>query len=299
VRRKRILSSRRARWSLSVVAALVAALTAVVGLMPASSAQTLPGPKSFVSNLDLECWKTDPYTPSFQPILTHHLNPVLANLPDERVTLGTRQQLCAPVAKNGVNPPPEVIDFIKYVDLSCYQIQGVTVNFPLTLSQLNPVLSGLPTQSVTITTPQQLCVPVVKNGDVPPAEVLTLARFIDLKCYGLTPTFAPGTPLTLTQLDPVLAGLPAHKVALQNSRQLCVPVQKQNQAIPASVLNIVRWIDLEKFDLATTTTIPSVGLTLTHINPLLAGLPAEPAKLSGPLQLAVPVAKNGVFPPST
>jgi hypothetical protein len=116
---------------------------------------------------------------------------------------------------------------------------------------------------------------------------------------GATPPFVPGTPLTLTQLDPVLSGLPPHHVILQSSRQLCVPVQKNNQVIPASVLNIVRWIDLEKFDLVTSTTITPVTLTLNHINPLLSGLPAETATLTGPLQLGVPVAKNGVIPPAS
>ncbi|MDN3353627.1 hypothetical protein [Actinomadura sp. DC4] len=102
----------------------------------------------------------------------------------------------------------------------------------------------------------------------------------------------------LTQLGPVLSGVPAHKVNLQNSRQLWVPVQKQNQAIPASVLNIVRWIDLEKFDLTTTTTITPIQLKLNPINPLLAGLPSEPATIGGLLQLGVPAAENGVTPPS-
>ncbi len=297
--KRMILRGRLARRSLAMATALVAVLVALVGLVSTSSAQTaLPSPKAFVSNLDLECWRTDAFTPAFQPILTHHLNPVLANLPDERVTLGTRQQLCVPVAKNGVIPPQGVVDFIKYVDLACYQIQGINVNFPLNLTQLNPVLAGLPPQNVTMTSPQQLCVPVIKNGNVPPADVLALVQYIDLKCYLISPPFLPGTPLTLTQLDPVLSAVPPHKVTLQNSRQLCVPVQKQNQAIPSAVLNIVRWIDLEKFDLNTTTVINPIQLKLNHINPLLTGLPSEPAKISGPLQLGVPVAKNGVIPPS-
>jgi hypothetical protein len=294
-----ILAQRRARTAAALFIALVAAIAAIVVPASRSSALTLPGPLAFVSNLDLECWHTDAFTPPFPPILTHHLNPVLAGLPDENVTLGPRQQLCAPVAKNGVIPPPGVIDFVKYVDLSCYQIQGISVNFPLTLSQLNPVLSKLPNENVTMTSPQQLCVPVIKNGNMPPTDVLALVKYIDLKCYAITPPVVPGTSLTLTQLDPVLATLPPQNVALQSSRQLCVPVQKDNQVIPSTVLNIVRWIDLEKFDLSTTTTIPAVTLTLTHINPLLAGLPPETAKLSGPLQLGVPVAKNGVIPPTS
>ncbi|MDN3359973.1 hypothetical protein [Actinomadura sp. DC4] len=279
-------------------AMLAAVLTAVVGLVPASSAQVLPGPRAFVSNLDLECRRTNPYTPAFPPFLTRHLDPALTGLPAERVVLGPRQQLCVPVAKSGVIPPRGVIDFIRHVDLSCYQIKGLSVNFTLRLRQLNPVLAGLPGHTAVMGSPQQLCVPVIKNGSVPPPDVVALVRYIDLKCYAITPTFAPGTSLSLTHLNPVLSGVPPHRGILRNSRQLCVPVRKANQAVPAAILNIVRWIDLEKFDLATTTAISPVQLRLSHINPLLAGLPVERAVVSGPLQLAVPVAKNGVIPPS-
>ncbi len=183
------------------------------------------------------------------------------------------------------------------VDLSCYAIQGINVNRPLNLKQLNPVLAGLAPQNVVMTVPQQLCVPVIKNGNTPPPDVLALVKYIDLKCYAITPPYNPNFPLTLTQLDPVLAGVPPQHAVMQNSRQLCVPVQKNNQAIPPSVLNIVRWIDLEKFDLAVAPPTPVITLRLNHINPLLSGLPTETATISGPFQLAVPVAKNGVIPP--
>ena len=294
--RKVILNSRVGR-PLGLVAALAAAVAMVFTFASSSSAQVLPGPNAFVSNLDLECWQTNPYTPPFPPILTHHLNPVLAGLPDESVTLGPRQQLCVPVQKNNAVPPPAVINFIRYVDLSCYAIQGINVNGQLNLKQLNPVLAGLPPQNVVMTVPQQLCVPVIKNGDVPPADVLALVQYIDLKCYAITPPFYAGFQLTLTQLDPVLSGVPPQQAVMQSSRQLCVPVQKDNQAIPPAVLNIVRWIDLEKFDLAVASPTPVITLKLNHINPLLRGLPTETATISGPFQLAVPVAKNGAIPP--
>lgn len=293
-----LLTRRLHRRLASVAAVLVAAAAMVVGLGANSYAQALPGPLSFVSNLDLECWQTTPYTPAFAPILTHHLNPVLAGLPDENVTMGTRQQECSPVAKNNVIPPSAVLAFIQFTDLSCYAITGINVNFPVTLTQLNPVLSGIPAQKAVMTVPQQLCVPIIKNGQSPPAAVLALVKYIDLKCYAIQ-TSTVGFPVTLTQLDPVLAGLPAQKVTMLNGVQLCVPVQKDNQAIPASVLNIVRWVDLEKFTLTVSGSVPTVPLTLNHINPLLTGLPTESTTITGPLQLAVPVAKNGAIPPTS
>jgi hypothetical protein len=283
----------------SATAVIVATVAMVAGLSGTSSAQTLPDPHTFVSNLDLECWQTVPYTPAFPPILTHHLNPVLSGLPDEKVTLGARQQLCSPVAKNGVIPPSSVLPFIQYVDLSCYQVTGINVNRPLNLTQLNPVLAGLPPQNVVMTSPQQLCVPVIKNNMSPPAAVLALVQYIDLKCYAITPPASANVPLTLSQLDPVLASMPAQKVTMQNNRQLCVPVQKNNQAIPANVLNIVRWIDLEKYDVTPSTPVSPFALALNHINPLLVTLPTEQTSLTQPLQLAVPVAKNGAIPPSS
>jgi hypothetical protein len=295
---KALLKHRLRRRFAFATAVLVAASATVVGLSANSFAQALPGPLSFVSNLDLECWQTTPYTPVFAPILTHHLNPVLSSLPDEKVTLGNRQQECSPVAKNSVIPPSPALAFIQYTDLSCYAITGINVNFPVTLTQLNPVLAGIPAQKVVMTVPEQLCVPVIKNGQAPPAAVLALVQYIDLKCYAVQAA-SVNFPVTLTQLDPVLTGLPAQKVTLLSSVQLCVPVQKNNQAIPASVLNIARWVDLEKFTLTLSGSAPSVSLTLNHINPLLVGLPTENATLSGPLQLAVPVAKNGVIPPTS
>jgi hypothetical protein len=282
-----------------IYAAVLACALAVVGVTSsvARSATALPTPKAFVSNLDLECFPTDPFTPTFPPILTHHLNPVLAGLPDEKVTLGVRQQLCVPVAKNGVIPPADVLNFIKYVDLSCYQIQGINVNKQLNLTQLNPVLAKLPPANVTMTSPQQLCLPVVKNGNTPPPDVLQLVQYIDLKCYLIVPPVSVGFPLTLSELDPVLTGIPNHPVTMLNNRQLCVPVQKNNQVIPAAVLNIVRWIDLEKYDISTPAVLPPVNLKLTQIDPLNVSMPPEPATISAPAQLGVPVAKNGAIPP--
>ncbi|REE97001.1 hypothetical protein [Thermomonospora umbrina] len=280
----------------AVAVVLVLLVAALAPAVSRASALAYPTPKAFVSQLDLECFKTEAYVPPVGPILTRHLNPVLTGLPAEEVTLGAREQVCVPVAKNGKIPPPGVIDFVQYVDLSCYRVQGITVNRQLQLSHLNPVLSGLPSTSVVITSPRQLCVPVVKNGKYPPPEVLRLVQYIDLKCYAIAQPTPINTPLRLTHLNPLLTGLPDVQTTATYGRQLCVPVQKNNEPIPDDVLQIVRWLDLVKYDLVAPTQ-PTIPLTLEHINPTLARLPREQATLTSPAQLAVPVAKNGAIPP--
>lgn len=283
----------------TAVLALVAALT---GTATASSEPdavlALPTPLQFVSNLDLECFRTDTYQPPPlpAPLTLRHLNPVLQNLAPWSTQLGPRNQLCVPVAKNGKIPPPGVREFIQFVDLSCYRISGPLVNFPLVLSHLNPQQAYLPRKEVRMVAAVQLCVPVIKNNAVPPAEVLNLVRFIDLACYHTEPQVPLDISVNLTQLNPVLAGIPPTDVRVRENRQLCVPVRKNNQAIPADVLNIVRWIDMEKYDIIAPTMDP-VHLSLRHINPLLGHLPAEPTQLIARPQLALPVAKNGLIPP--
>lgn len=287
---------------ISVALAMVAASMAMAGAAtakPQPQALALPSPLRFASSLDLECFKTAPYTPPVTfAIQTRHLNPVLGHLPVEANPLGTREQLCVPVAKNNVIPPPEVLAFVRFVDLACYRTQGVNVNQPLRLTHLNRVLSGIPVKSVTITVPTQLCVPVFKNNAVPPPEVRRLVSFIDLKCYVETPQVSLDKALTLSHLNPVLANVPRHNARVTVNRQLCVPVQKNNQAIPADVLNIVRWLDLEKYDLITPALTAPVTLTIRHLNPLLANLPAETVTLTAANQIMLPVAKNGVIPPA-
>lgn len=267
--------------------------------------QTLPSPLRFVSNLDLECFRTSPYTPPAIAIGTRHLNPVLADLPGEIVVLGPREKLCVPVAKRGAEPTDDVIDFIRWVDLSCYRIQGINVNRTLTLRHLNPLFAtSVPAKTVVITVPQHLCLPVIKNGVVPPAEVLRLVQHIDLKCYLAQPQTSLHKQVHLTHLNRVLAQLPRHVGDITFNRQLCVPVLKviptapAPTPIPAEIVNILRWIDIELYDLAT----PAIGpltLTLRHINPVLPNLPGETATIQQAFQIGLPVAKNNAIPPAS
>ncbi|MBP2707694.1 hypothetical protein JOL79_28320 [Microbispora sp. RL4-1S] len=286
----------------SILRRLLSAVVAVLGVAllcvpPASAASVLPTPKDLTAFFDLECYKTDPYQPPATKLTLRHINPVLANLPTETVALGQREQLCVPVAKNTQVPPSPALDFIRYVDLSCYRISGATVNTGLVLSHLNPLFQNLPRTEVVVNTPQQLCVPVIKNNVVPPQEILNLVSHIDLKCYGITPNAALNQKVSLRQLNPVLVpSIPTHSAGILYARQLCVPVQKAGDTIPADVFKVVQYIDVEKFDI-TTPALPTVSLVLRHINPVLAGLPEEKAVLAGASQLALPVAKNGNFPP--
>lgn len=283
----------------AVVVALVASMAGTGASAGPPTVQALPAPFAFVSNLDLECFRTPTYTPPAIAIVAQHLNPVLAGLPTETHVLGPREQLCVPVAKNNKIPPAGVLEFVRFVDLSCYRIQGQTVNFPLTLRHLNPVLSTIPVKNTAIGVPEHLCVPVIKNGVVPPAEVLSLVRFIDLKCYRVGNINPLNVGLQLTQLNPVLGGIPPVQVGVLNARQLCVPIRKNNQAIPAAVLNIVRWVDLERYDTTPHTLAAPMTLNLQHINPLLVNLPTETVTIQQATQLMLPVAKNNTFPPTT
>jgi hypothetical protein len=263
-------------------------------------AQALPGPNQFVSALDLECFET-PGPALNQELTLSHLNPVLLHLglPAHKVFVRELEQTCVPVQKNGVSPPNAVLPFIQHVDLACYRIEVQTVQpqVTLTLKHLNPVLASLPVHVATLTGPNQLCLPVAKNNVGPPAAVAQLVRFIDLECwkaFGDHPIFG----VNLKQLNPQLGNIPAHDIRLTESpRQVCVPVRKNNQLIPPATLDIVQWIDLEKFAAEPNVGVPPTNILLRHLNPLFTTLPGTPVVLERASALMVPVSKNGVAPP--
>jgi hypothetical protein len=264
-------------------------------------ALALPGPNQFVTGLDLECFETLGPTLNLQ-LQLRHLNPVLIQLglPAHAVVLRELVQTCVPVAKNGVSPQPAALPFIQQTDLACYRIDAAPLPAPVTLSlkHLNPVLAGLPAHKDVLIQPVQLCVPVAKNGVTPTPDILQLIQFIDLECYAVNPEPHPTFGVNLKQLNPQLGNIPNHGMALASSpRQLCVPVLKNNQAIPAAVLNIVRWIDLEKFAASPLVAVPPVTVILSHLNPLLLTLPRVQVTLQRAVALMVPVSKNGAVPP--
>jgi hypothetical protein len=190
--------------------------------------------------------------------------------------------------------------FVDFLDLRCYQIANQPpLNLTLRLDHLNPVLSGLPFETVVLQSPQQLCVPVQKDNNVAPADTLPFIRFVDWKCYGITgPSIDKA--LTLTQLNPVMANLfgPTLSVTLREPQQLCLPVVKNNANPPADVLALVQELDVKCYRAENTQTFTK-QITLRHLNPLLAALPAEVSTVGVPQQLCVPVMKNQRKPPTT
>jgi hypothetical protein len=252
--------------------------------------------------LDLECFKSTPQPPPVTTLQIDHLNPVLTamGIPPQVINLGTSQQMCPAVRKNNQQPPNDVLAILRYLDLYCYAAAPVQPlpSYTLNLSQLNPAAAAIPAMNVTVGQIEQLCTPVIKNNQIPPAEIRRVVEQIDLACYGIKTTVAPPTlNLLLSQLNPVLIPwIPSMTVQTQMPRQLCVPVTKNGLQPPADVAALIRWIDVEKFDTNLTAT-PTVPLQLRHLNPLFATAAPFPIQMSGPVQLALPVAKNGQLPP--
>lgn len=287
-----------------------ALLTALIGTLGTfalpldeAHAQALPTPRQLVSGLDLECYRTP--GPALDIELTlSHLNPVLREigLPAHQVRIKELVQTCVPVRKNNTFPAPAAFPFIRHIDFACYRLeaQPFPAPVPINLTHLNPVLANLPQHLVWLERPAQLCVPVAKNGILPPPEVLALVQFIDLECYQTDPLPHPQFAVGLTQLNPQLQqAIPPHPMTLVSEpRQLCVPVRKNAQFIPPAFLNIIQWIDLEKFAADPQVEIAPVSVALQHLNPLFAHLPQFQVILEHAVALMVPVAKNGAIPPN-
>ena len=117
---------------------------------------------------------------------------------------------------------------------------------------------------------------------------------LDLECF-TTPGPQLNVLLTLTHLNPVLIGLglPPHQVIVRELQQTCVAVEKNGVSPQAAARPFISQVALAcyRVDVAT----PPVGptLTLRHLNPVLAGLPAHSDVLVKPEQLCVPVDLNG------
>ena len=288
----------------AVIAALAlgAAVTGLAASDVHAQAIPLPTPFQLVSGLDLECYKTPGPSLDINLQLTH-LNPVLLalGLQPHQVILRELAQTCVPVAKNNQPPQQPALAFIRHIDFACYRVDAAPLAnpVPLNLTHLNPVLANLPQHNVVLERPVQLCVPVAKNGVLPPPEIKALVQFIDLECYRTDPGPHPQFQVGLTQLNPQLVNAIApHGMNLDwTPRQLCVPVRKNAQQIPDAARNIIQWIDLEKFAANPSVLVPPVNVQLQHLNPLLANLPWVPVVLQEAIALMVPVAKNHAFPP--
>ena len=267
----------------------------------AGFSQPLPSPASWARNLDVRCYKITGPALGLN-LRLDHLNPALVSMgiPFENVTLGQPQDLCVPVSKGTITPPPDVLPFIKFLDWKCYGITGPALNLPLVLNQLNPIIQGLlgQTLNVVVREPQQLCVPVQKNGSVPPPAVLNLVKWLDVKCYRVESTQDPsGKTVMLTHLNPLITNPPETVTFLAppNPIQLCVPVKKNLVAPPPAVLPLVQYSDVLCYKI-NGAPLDRV-FQLKHQNPVLVGLPIENVTATTSDKLCVPVAKNGFFPP--
>lgn len=273
----------------------------VLSLAGPAAAQPLPTPGQFVRFLDLRCYDIPDQPPLGVPLLTTHLNPVLAGMPSEDVVLHEPDDLCVPVRKNAQVIPPASLPFLQYADLKCYRIDGHSLDIPLQLSQLNPAIAALygPNLNVIVREPQQLCVPVAKNDQIPPPDVRRLIQFLDIKCYRIEAPPIDTRSIALTHLNPLFSGTPTEKAWIYGPAptQLCVPVAKNQMIPPPDVNQIIRFSDVLCYNLRG---LPlDKQLKLTHLNPVLRnmGLPPEDVKVTESTKLCVPVAKNGLFPP--
>jgi hypothetical protein len=266
-----------------------------------ATATALPGAHDFVSGLALECFDTPGPELNLQLQLAA-LDPGLLPLGLARHDATVRElvQTCVPVQKNGVSPHPAALAFLQQTGLACYRIDAapLAAPTPLRLRHLNPELATLPAHTVSLIQPVQLCVPVAKNGVIPAPDVLRLIQFIALECYAIDPGAHPTFGVSLKQLDPQLADIPGHQTTLVPAPgQVCVAVRKNNQAIPADALAIVRWIELERFTASPAVIVPPVASVLGHLDPLLTTLPRTPVVLQQASAVMAPVFKSGEAPP--
>lgn len=301
--------SRRGKKLSGPLHALGIALVSSLALPAAARAQIPPTVLPFI---DLKCYgitNSDgtPLPPLNVPLHLDQLNPLLLQIgfPAEDVVLLSPTQLCVPVAKNGVIPPPDALRFIQYIDLKCYNTRRRQAPV-LQLRHLNPVLQNLPIEQVIVEATERLCVPVAKvNSDgtpaIPPPDVLPSVRFIDQKCYpikGLDGRPLPplGFPVHLDHLNPVLTPdiAPPEDVVMQEPTQLCVPVAKDGQFPPPTDLRVIEQIDLKCYGIQG----DPLGLPqqLFHLNPRLETLPSESVLIQEPQQLCVPVQKQFSIP---
>lgn len=284
--------------------ALGASLLIPLAVPMSAAAQSLPTPADFVRFLDLRCYRTPDQLPLNVPLRLDHLNRVLLNygVPPEDVLVQEAQELCVPVRKENQVIPSTSLPFLRYADLECYGIRGKSLDLPLRIDQLNPIIAAKlgPQTQVIVREPNQLCVPVAKNNAVIPPAVLRLIQHLDVKCYRVEAPAIPDTPIRLTHLNPLFSTLPTELAEIKGPApiQLCVPVTKNQVYPPTDVAAIIRYSDVLCYNLKGA----DLGrdLRLTHLNPVLKamGLPDESVVAKESTKLCVPVAKDGDFPPT-
>jgi hypothetical protein len=290
--------------SIKNVAPLLAlSLFAVVALVSVPAQAQWPPVDQVVSHFDQRCYTFPAQHAVGVPLTLSHLNPVLVQLgaKDHDVTLEDPQELCVPVQKDDEKPPTGVHKVVQWLDWECFGIKGDPLNITLDLDHLNPVIKakiGL-RDRVIVREPQQLCVPVAKDGKIPPDDVIRLIQNIDVECYRVEAReFVGGESIKLTHLNPLLEGLPSEEAIIRprHATQLCVPVAKNKVFPPHDVYLYAAFTDSLCYEIDA----PPLDRTikLDQLNPQL--IDRIGTHEVGPLRshkLCVPVAKNGNFPP--
>lgn len=189
----------------------------------------------FIQWVDLACYKATA-EPVDVELVVRHLNPELAGLPDETVRIVELRQLCLPVRKKRLlmNPPiPDHVErLIEHVDVACYRLAEDTqdANLPLVLSHLNPIVKNLDLDDrvTNLRRARQLCLPVSKDDQQIPPDVLHVVQWVDFLRYFLDPVPPVSIGLQLRHLNPLYDDLPWFNVTLSTppNLQLMVPIAK-------------------------------------------------------------------------
>jgi hypothetical protein len=193
--------------------------------------------RAFIERVDVACYRAISPPVGVDLHLTH-LNPVLANLLDEDVTLGQLEQICLPVNKNNAVLPPAVKQLVSHFDLGCYALEEPTrdADRTLVLAHLNPVIRAMqfPNRVVDLHRAHQLCVPIGKNAQPVPPGVLDIVEWADFLKYRVVPHDPiPPLPLWLSHLNPLYQQVAPFFVQLLGQPvRLMVPVAKDGHFPP-------------------------------------------------------------------
>jgi hypothetical protein len=235
-------------------------------------------------------------------LFLNHLNPLIAGAIEE-VDVWEPQQLCTPVRKNSQFIPSSIIDFVRYLDLKCYRLEGpgALTGLDLSLTHLNPEFPATwSPEPAHLYNLSQLCVPVQKlqDGVIPqpiPPPVIDFIRNVDLACYDIEDPNVHPFQLRLTELNPMF-NFPTTSVTMYYAHQLCLPVQKSFDgnfpALPPPISDVVSQLDFLRYEVFGDTPDYNYFLGLRHLNPLLADFPDEFVLMHEAMQLMVPVSKS-------
>lgn len=207
----------------------------VQSCFPIIKNNVVPPAFDFVRHVDFACFRLEAEALANPVNLTlEHLNPVLAQFERHEVKLVNPETLCVPVMKNGVEPPEEVYDLVRHLDLECWKVDASDhPAFGLFIRHINPLLVNLiPGRNLHVQPEdRRLCVPVQKEDQHIPEEVLNIIRWVDLEMFRSLYHLSDPVALVLRHLNPLFVDFPEMPVVLERANQLMVPVAK-NGAFP-------------------------------------------------------------------